>query len=68
MELYFAHEFEVLGEVKIHELKPGGEDILVVEENKVRVLYVTRALSRVLYVTRALSRVSQLVSSSIPGK
>ena len=25
----------MLGEVKIHELKPGGEDILVTEENKV---------------------------------
>ena len=35
LELYFAHEFEVLGEVKIHELKPGGEDIMVTEENKV---------------------------------
>lgn len=34
LELYFAHEFEVLGEVKIHELKPGGEDIMVTEENK----------------------------------
>jgi len=34
LELYFAHEFDVLGEVKIHELKPGGEDILVTEENK----------------------------------
>ena len=35
LELYFAHEFEVLGKVEIHELKPGGEDILVTEENKV---------------------------------
>lgn len=34
LELYFAHEFEVLGEVKVHELKPGGEDIMVIEENK----------------------------------
>jgi len=34
LELYFAHEFEVLGEIKIHELKPGGEDILVTPENK----------------------------------
>jgi len=34
LELTFAHEFEVLGEVKIHELKPGGEDIVVTEENK----------------------------------
>lgn len=34
LELTFAHEFEVLGEVKIHELKPGGEEIVVTEENK----------------------------------
>jgi len=34
VELYFAHEFEVLGEVKVHELKPGGEEILVTAENK----------------------------------
>ena len=25
----------MLGEVKIHELKPGGEEIVVTEENKV---------------------------------
>ena len=44
LELYFAHEFEVLGEVKIHELKPGGEDILVTEENKVSQLSVSMSV------------------------
>ena len=32
--LYFAKEYEVQGEVKTFELKPGGKDILVTEENK----------------------------------
>lgn len=40
LELYFAHEFEVLGEIKIHELKPGGEDIMVTEENKVSIALI----------------------------
>lgn len=34
MEMYFSVDFEVLGEIKPHELKPGGADILVTEENK----------------------------------
>lgn len=32
--MYFAQDYETLGVVKSHELKPGGEDILVTEENK----------------------------------
>ena len=32
--LYFAKDYEVQGEVKTFELKPGGKDILVTEENK----------------------------------
>ena len=34
LEMYFAQDYESLGVVKSHELKPGGEDILVTEENK----------------------------------
>jgi atrophin-1 interacting protein 5 (WW domain-containing E3 ubiquitin protein ligase 1) len=34
MEMYFAADFEVLGKVEQHELKPGGSDIRVTEENK----------------------------------
>ena len=34
MEMYFSVDFEELGVVKSHELKPGGESILVTEENK----------------------------------
>ena len=34
MELYFVADYELLGEVKTVELKPGGTDIKVVEENK----------------------------------
>lgn len=32
--MYFAQDYETHGEVKTIELKPGGEDILVTEENK----------------------------------
>ena len=34
LEMYFSVDFELLGEMKPHELKPGGADILVTEENK----------------------------------
>ena len=34
MEMYFSVDFDELGVVKSHELKPGGESILVTEENK----------------------------------
>ncbi|CAD6186276.1 unnamed protein product [Caenorhabditis auriculariae] len=34
MMLYFVHYYELLGEVKTHELKEGGEDIPVNESNK----------------------------------
>ena len=32
--MYFAQDYETLGEVKTHELKEGGEDLLVTEANK----------------------------------
>jgi len=38
MELYFSVDFELLGEIKPHALKPGGADILVTEENKAEYL------------------------------
>ncbi|GAB6033339.1 hypothetical protein CHUAL_013106 [Chamberlinius hualienensis] len=34
LELYFSVDFEVLGQVTSHELKPGGSEIKVVAENK----------------------------------
>lgn len=34
LEMYFATDYETLGELKSHELTPGGEDKLVTEENK----------------------------------
>ena len=34
LEFYFAKDYEVQGDVKTFELKPGGKDILVTEENK----------------------------------
>ncbi len=34
MEMFFSVDFEELGVVKSHELKVGGEEILVTEENK----------------------------------
>lgn len=34
MELYFVVDYELLGVIKTHELKEGGKDIKVTEENK----------------------------------
>ncbi|XP_075996384.1 NEDD4-like E3 ubiquitin-protein ligase WWP2 isoform X2 [Genypterus blacodes] len=34
VELYFAQDMEILGKVSTHELKEGGENELVTEENK----------------------------------
>ncbi|KAH9487763.1 WW domain containing E3 ubiquitin protein ligase 1 [Bulinus truncatus] len=34
LELYFCADFEILGKVEQHDLKPGGSDIKVTEENK----------------------------------
>ncbi|XP_015912196.1 E3 ubiquitin-protein ligase Su(dx) [Parasteatoda tepidariorum] len=34
LELYFSVDFEILGQIQSHELKPGGGEIRVNEENK----------------------------------
>lgn len=34
LEIFFSSDFEVLGKVTQHELKPGGAQIAVSEENK----------------------------------
>lgn len=34
LQLYFAQDYEVQGETKTIELKPGGKNIPVTEENK----------------------------------
>ncbi|XP_068933678.1 E3 ubiquitin-protein ligase Itchy homolog [Petaurus breviceps papuanus] len=34
LEMYFSVDKEILGEIKSHELKPNGSNILVTEENK----------------------------------
>ena len=34
MEMFFSVDFELLGEIKPHDLKPGGSEIQVTEENK----------------------------------
>lgn len=36
--MFFSVDYELLGEVKSHELKPGGERIPVTEENKAEYL------------------------------
>ena len=38
LEMFFSVDFELLGEIKPHELKPNGADVRVTEENKVRTL------------------------------
>lgn len=34
LELYFSVDFEILGQIQSHELKPGGGELRVTEENK----------------------------------
>jgi len=34
LEMFFSVDFELLGEIKPHDLKPGGSDIQVTEDNK----------------------------------
>ena len=34
LEMYFSVDYEMLGELKTHELIPEGADVLVTEENK----------------------------------
>lgn len=34
LEMFFSVDKEILGEISTHELKPGGGDIQVTEENK----------------------------------
>ena len=34
LEMFFAVDYETLGELKTHELVPNGENIQVTEENK----------------------------------
>lgn len=34
LELYFCADFEILGKIEQHDLKPNGGEIRVTEENK----------------------------------
>ena len=34
LDLYFCADMEILGKIQTHELKEGGKDIPVTEENK----------------------------------
>ena len=34
MEMFFCTDQEILGEISTHDLKPGGSEIQVTEENK----------------------------------
>jgi len=42
LELFFSTDFEVLGKVEHHELKPGGDDIKVTDDNKQEYIRSTR--------------------------
>ena len=35
LEMWFSADQEILGEITTHDLKPGGSDIRVTEDNKV---------------------------------
>lgn len=34
MEMFFSVDYDLLGEIKSYDLKPGGDEILVTEANK----------------------------------
>lgn len=38
LEMTFSADFEILGKIEHHELKEGGDDIQVTEENKMEYL------------------------------
>ena len=38
LEMTFSADFEILGKIEHHELKEGGDDIPVTEENKMEYL------------------------------
>ena len=42
LEMFFSVDWELLGEIKQHELKPGGAEIAVTEENKNEYLGVSQ--------------------------
>ena len=38
LEMWFSADQEILGEITTHDLKPGGSEIKVTEENKVYII------------------------------
>jgi len=48
LELFFSTDFEILGKVEHHELKAGGDDILVTDDNKHEYIRSTRFFSRLI--------------------
>ena len=38
LEMWFSADQEILGEITTHDLKPGGSEIKVTEENKVHII------------------------------
>ena len=38
LEMWFSADQEILGEITTHDLKPGGSEIKVTEENKVNII------------------------------
>ncbi len=47
--MFFSVDWELLGELKQHELKPGGADIQVTEENKNEYLGVSELTFEYLF-------------------
>lgn len=47
--MFFSVDWELLGEIKQHELKPGGADIAVTEENKNEYLGVRNVTNRAAF-------------------
>ena len=51
--MYFCAEFEILGKIDQHELKPGGTDIKVTEENKeefIKLVYLNVYLAQFIFI------------------
>ena len=48
LELFFSTDFEVLGKIEHHDLKAGGDDIKVTEDNKQE--YIRLPTTSCLYI------------------
>ena len=55
LEMWFSADQEILGEITTHDLKPGGSEVKVTEENKVLFLFCLSYIYKQPYLGRIYS-------------